>query len=58
MQSTSPVSEYVNMALPIALKLTEFLIKAEKEGEQPQVPQSSITAENVVVQVKEYFAVG
>jgi hypothetical protein len=59
LQSTNPVSEYVKMALPIALKLTEFLIRAEMGDEQIHVPQSSITAQNVVVRVKEkYLAVG
>jgi len=58
LQSTSPVSEYVNVALPLALKLTAFLIEAEMEDGQIQVPQSSITAQNVVVQVKEHLAVG
>ena len=52
---------YTKAALPIALKLTEFLIEAEKDeknGEVNPVPLESIVAKNVLIRTKELNLLG
>jgi len=49
-------SEYTKATLPIALKLTDFLVEAEKEeqkGYQNPVPLESIVAKNVMIRSRD-----
>ena len=53
------VMKYSKVALPVALKLTDFLIDAEKGGKNGHgnpVPLGSIVAENVLIRTKQLNA--
>lgn len=55
------VSEYIKSALPIALKLTECLIEAEKDeqnGRGNPIPLASIATANVLIRAKELVLTG